>query len=213
MNCFLHRISRILCTLFVLGTMFVFGGCAHIHKESVALNVKVGHSIVDKHRAYLGLLNRYFENRRAQIDKAILQSYLPSYMTNIREELRNAGENPDVFTGAMVSDIVQDVIEKRDQMQSELEKVKGELVDRINGDYLVVVQGNATVTAILQSAVDVRDAGKSAVETVARPFAPRFDLDEFESKFDDFLKDAGDATKATSDLYNSVKPLLTEGGK
>ncbi|MHC4154770.1 MAG: hypothetical protein ACYST6_07595, partial [Planctomycetota bacterium] len=67
--------------------------------------------------------------------------------------------------------------------------------------------------AILQSAVDVRDAGKSAVETVARPFAPRFDLDEFESKFDDFLKDAGDATKATSDLYNSVKPLLTEGGK
>ena len=193
--------------------MILLDGCAQIPKESVALNVKVGQAIVDKHRAYLNLLDRYFENRRSQIDEAIYQRYLPEYLTNIREGLRSAGENPDVFTGAMVADILHDVNGKRDQMQSELEKVRVKLVDRINADHLVVLQGNAAVTAILQSAVDVQEGGRSAVETIVRPFAPPFDVDEFESKFDKFLKDAGDTSKRASDFYNTVKSLLTDGGK
>lgn len=58
-----------------------------------------------------------------QINRIVLDQYLPLYLGNIQEELRKAGEDPNSFTADMVKDIVADMIGKREELTLErLEK-------------------------------------------------------------------------------------------
>lgn len=62
----------------------VLTGCASIPKEAVSLNQEVGKGIADNQSAYLNLLNAYFSQKSAEIDRWIQNEYLPAYISNKR---------------------------------------------------------------------------------------------------------------------------------
>ena len=48
--------------IFIVVTTLVFAiGCATVPKESVVLSQEIGKGIAESQRAYIGLLNRYFD--------------------------------------------------------------------------------------------------------------------------------------------------------
>ena len=207
----LHRWKYAAVSLVIL-TQMIVSACASIPKDSVALSKEIGKGIAENQRAYISLLNRYFDQKKKQIDSAIIEDYLPSYISNLRKELRKAGKDPDSFDSKMLGDVVSDVIQKRDEMQAELEKTRVMLTERISGDQTLLLQANATLTGLLGSAADVQEATSSLGEVLVKHVKPDFDLEEFEKVFDEYLVKAGDAAAKTERLYDKVRSIINRGG-
>ncbi len=189
-------------------------GCATIPKESVTLSQEVGKGIVENQNAYMNLFNRYFAQKRQQIDKRIMDKYLPNYISNLQKDLRDAGEDPDNFDANMIKDIISDVIHKRDELQEDLEKTRIVIWEHVSKDHLLLLQANSTITGLLQSAVDVKEATSSIGEMIQEATKSDFSFDEFEKLFDEYLKKAGDTSAEGISLYNKIiKPLIDKKGE
>lgn len=193
-----------------VGICMLLGGCASIPKESVQLSQEVGKGISSYHEAYINLLNSFFAQKRARIDDVVLNKYLPQYMDNIKTEMIAAGEDPEKLYPFMVRDIVKDVSNKSNEMHEELEKTRIALVDVITQDYLVLSQSNSTITGILQSAVDVKEAASSIKGTIESITGNKISFEKIENKFNEYLLDAGNLSSKGISLYESIKTLLDE---
>lgn len=202
-------------SLYLFLTILYLGmtGCATIPKESVTLSQEVGKGIVNNQRAYRNLFNRYFAQKRQQIDKVIMDKYLPNYIENIQEELRKEGEDPNSFSANMVKDIISDVIQKRDELQEDLEKTRVAIWERINKDHVLLLQANATITGLLQSAVNAKEATSSLGEAIQEATKSDFSFDEFEKLFDEHLKKAGDFLTEGISLYDTIRPIIEKKGE
>jgi hypothetical protein len=199
--------------LFCVVLVLLLSGCAGMPKQSVQLSQEVGRGIALYHQAYTNVLNEYFVQKREAINRFILNAYLPVYLENIKAELKAAGEDPEKLHSFMVHDVVKDVAGKRDAMQEELEKTRIALIDAVSRDYLLLIQANATITGLLQSAVDVNAAAESLSGTIETVSGNQIDFDEVEAKFNEYLLDAGSFSSNSISLYDSVKAMLpvTEG--
>ena len=199
--------------LFCVGWVFLLSGCAGMPKQSVQLSQEVGKGIASYHQAYTNVLNEYFAQKREAINRFILNTYLPAYIENIKAELKAAGEDPEKLHPFMVHDVVKDVAAKRDAMQEELEKTRIALIDAVSKDYLLLIHANATITGLLQSAVDVNEAAVSLSGSIETVSGNQIDFDEVEAKFNEYLLDAGSFSSNSISLYESVKAMLpvTEG--
>ena len=194
--------------IFIVGLVLILGGCASIPKESVKLSQEVGKGIASYHEAYTNLLNEYFSQKRTVINSFILNKYLPKYMENIKSELKAAGEDPEKLHPFIVRDIVKDISEKRDKMHEELEKSRIALIDAVFKDYLLLTNANSTITGLLQSAVDVDEAASSLTGTIKTLSGNQIDFDEIETKFNEYLLDAGSLSNKNISLYENVKEIL-----
>jgi hypothetical protein len=195
------------------GLILLLPGCAGMPKQSVQLSQEVGRGIAAYHQAYTNVLNEYFVQKRGAINRFILDTYLPAYMENIMVEMELAGEDPEKLHPFMVHDVVKDVAAKRDAMQEELEKTRIALIDAVSRDYLLLIHANATITGLLQSAVDVNESAASLSGTIESVSGNQIDFDEVEAKFNEYLLDAGSFSSNSISLYESVKAMLpvTEG--
>lgn len=197
----------------IILTVMIVSSCASIPKDTVLLSKEVGKGIAENQRAYISLFNRYFNQKKKLIDQAIIDKYIPSYLANIRIELEEAGKDPSSFTAVMIKDVISDVIKKRDEMQAELEKTRIMLIERISADHELLLQANATITGLLQSAVDVKEATSALGETLVKPIKSGFDFEEFEKIFDDYLDKGAGAVGEVGKLSEKVKSLFKKGGK
>lgn len=184
-------------------------GCASIPKESVRLSQEVGNGISSYHESYINILNQYFAQKRALIDDAVVNRYLPRYMENLRQEMVSVGEDPEKLHPFMVRDIVQDVTTKRNEMQEELEKARLALINAVTGDYLLLTQANSIVTGILQSAVDAKEAVSSLAGTLEKGTGEKISFDKLDNRFNEYLRDASELSATGVSLYDGVKDLLS----
>ncbi len=198
---------------FCVVLVLLLSGCAGMPKQSVQLSQEVGRGIALYHQAYTNVLNEYFVQKREAINRFILNAYLPVYLENIKAELKAAGEDPEKLHSFMVHDVVKDVAGKRDAMQEELEKTRIALIDAVSRDYLLLIQANATITGLLQSAVDVNAAAESLSGTIETASGNLIDFDAVDAKFNEFLLDAGSFSGKRINFYESIKAMLpvTEG--
>jgi hypothetical protein len=208
----LHCCKNAAASLIVL-TLIIVSSCARIPKDTVVLSKEVGKGIAENQRAYISLFNRYFEQKKTLIDQSITEKYIPLYIENIRKELEVAGQDPDSLGTERLKDILTDVIKKRDEMQSELEKTRIMLIERISADHDLLLQANATITGLLQSAVDVKEATSALGETLVKPLKSGFDFDEFEKIFDNYLDKSANIAGEAEKLSEKVKLLFKKGGR
>lgn len=185
----------------------VLTGCASIPKEAVSLNQEVGKGIADNQNAYLNLLNAYFSQKSAEIDRWIQNEYLPAYISNIRAEMKKHGVEDKPFDEHMTKDMLTDIVKKRNDMQRDLEKARLSLWERITKDHVVLLQANASITGLLQSAVDVKEATSALGNKILKASGTDFTFSDFEKVFDEYLKKAGDASATGVSIYEGVKPL------
>jgi hypothetical protein len=188
--------------------LLMVAGCVSIPEDSVRLSQEVGKGISSYHESYINILNQYFAQKRALIDDAVVNRYLPRYMDNVKREMVSVGEDPEKLHPFMVRDIVQDVTVKRNEMHEELEKTRLALINTVTGDYLLLTQANSTVTGILQSAVDVKKAASSLAGTVEKVTGKKISFDKIENRFNEYLRDASDLSATGVSLYDGVKDLL-----
>ncbi len=199
--------------LFLIILSSGLSGCTTIPKESVTLSQEVGKGIAENQRAYLNLFNLYFAEKKQQIDRAIIDEFLPNYIRNVQEELRKGGENPNSFDAQMVRDMIGDVIEKRDELQEDLERTKNAIWETISKDHILLLQANATITALLQSAVSLKKAAspmERGIKEVKKK--SRFSFDEFERLFNEHLKKVGKISTKAKSLYDTMRPFIGSGG-
>lgn len=201
-----------MCLFLVIILIFVLGGCASIPKESVELSKEIGKGIAESQRSYTNLLNSYFTAKKLQVDQWIENEYLPGYLFNIQNGLKNAGLST-TLSDAKLRDVLRDVIAERDQKHTDLEKTRLLLLTKSNEHYNLLSQGNAGVTGLLQSMVDVKEATSSAAQTVKNTSGGKVDLDEIEKMFNDYLKKAGTAAAKATSLYEAAKSQLEKKGE
>lgn len=197
----------------IILTLMIVSSCASIPKDTVLLSKEVGKGISENQRAYISLFNRYFDQKKTLIDQAIIEKYIPLYIANIRKGLEEAGQDPNSLSTEKLKDVITDVIEKRDEMQAELEKTRIMLIERISADHELLLQANATITGLLQSAVDVKEATSALGETLVKPFKSDFDFAEFEKIFDDYLEKGAGVVGEVGKLSEKVKLLFKKGGE
>lgn len=191
---------------------FALGGCASVPKESVELSKEVGKGIAESQRSYTGLLNTYFASKKQQVDQWIENEYLPEYISNIQAELKKAGQ-PTTLSPQQLRDVLRDVIVERDQKYTDLENTRLLLLTKSNEHYTLLSQGNAGVTGLLQSMVDVKEATSSATQTIKTASGEKVDLEQIEKKFNDYLKKAGAASAKGTNLYDTIKSALEKKGE
>lgn len=198
--------------LLMILVAFVLGGCASVPKESVELSKEVGKGIAESQRSYTGLLNTYFASKKQQVDQWIENEYLQEYLSNIQAELKKAG-HPTTLSTQQLKDILRDVIVERDQKHTDLENTRLLLLTKSNEHHTLLSQGNAGVTGLLQSMVNVREATDSATQTIKTASGGKVDLEQIEKKFNDYLKKAGAASAKASNLYETIKSALEKKGE
>ncbi|MSS71265.1 MAG: hypothetical protein EXS64_07230 [Candidatus Latescibacteria bacterium] len=186
----------------------VFGG----HKlgmvsEQCQLSKEVGMGISESQRSYTALLNSYFSTKRQQIDQWIEREYLPEYLSNIQAELKKAGQ-PTTLSTQQLKDVLHDVISERDQKHTDLENTRLLLLTISNEHYMLLSQGNAGVTGLLQSIVDVKEATSAAAQTIKTASGGKVDLELIDKEFNDYLKKAGAASAKATSLYETIKSAI-----
>lgn len=196
----------------VILVVFALGGCASVPKESVELSKEVGKGIAENQRSYTSLLNTYFTSKKQQVDQWIENEYLPDYLSNIQAELKKAGQTT-TLSPQQLRDILRDVIVERDQKLTDLENTRLLLLTKSNEHYTLLSQGNAGVTGLLQSMVDVKETTSSATQTIKTASGGNVDLEQIDKKFNDYLKKAGAASAKATNLYDTIKSALEKKGK
>jgi len=213
MNQHRNRILRFkIVGLLVILVALALGGCASVPKESVELSKEIGKGIAESQRSYTNLLNTYFASKKQQVDQWIENEYLPEYLSNVQSELKKAGQST-TLTPQQLRDVLRDVIIERDQKHTDIEKTRILLLTKSNEHYTLLSQGNAAVTSLLQSMVDVNEAKSSATQTIKTTSGEKVDLEQIEEMFNDYLNKAGAASAKATNLYDKVKSELEKKGE
>jgi len=195
------------------GTLFLLS-CSSIPPESVTLSRKIGEGIEQGRQAQIGLLDEFFLDRKADLDRWVIDVYLPEFSKRFREKI-NAACRAQGLTGAALEECtrpgddqirstVRSVIRDRDGMQSALEKSHMEVARVIETHYADLARANAGLTALLQSAVDVSKATAEATGAATAATGGKVDFDELRSAFDGALKVAGEGGKGVQDFQKSL---------
>lgn len=158
------------------------------------------------------MLNSYFASKKQQVDHWIENEYLPEYLSNIQAGLKKAGQ-PSTLSSEQLRDVLRDVIVERDQKHTDLENTRLLLLTKSNEHYTLLSQGNAGVTGLLQSMVDVKEATSSATQTIKTASGGKVDLEQIETMFNDYLKKAGAASAKATSLYDTIKSALEKKGE
>lgn len=188
----------------------MLGSCASVPKESVELSREIGKSIFESQRSYDAMLNAYFDIKRQKVDELIEKEYLPRYLENIVMEQKK-NDQPTTLSSEEATQVLRDVIEKRDKMISELEKTRKLFLAKSHEHYTLLIQGSNTLTVFLRSAVDVNEAIVSAAQITKEVSNSKIDWDKFDAMFNDYLKKAGALSTEAMDLYNQIKPITEKG--
>ncbi len=179
--------------------LMIFIGCASIPKSTYQVSEIIGEKIKSNEEAYLNLVDKYFEEKRDKIDMWIVRVYFPRLIDNIKKQMTTRP------TENQYEDIVGVVIEKRDEMQLELEKTRVIVIETVRTNYSELIRANKDLTQLLKSSSDLKDAIEKQVKKTT---GVKFDFDEFDKTFEGYLDTSDKAVKQTKKLYDKVEELI-----
>ena len=188
--------------------LFFFSSCATIPQESVNLSSEVGVGLQKQHQSQVELVNLYFAEKRKRLDEAMsratntyFEALTPSgSITLNRDQLRN-----------VASDVIE-ISNKNNAAKEELEKVRVLLIKKLDENYLILNQAQASITGLLQSAVQVERAQSEAYEKLSVATSGSIDLDKIFNELDDFVLKGGEKAEEAMSFMEKVKSILNERG-
>jgi len=189
--------------------VFLLTACTTIPQESVDLSAEVGIGLQRQHQSEVDLINLYFENKRESLDEA-MERALDKYFATLTPS------GSITLNKSQLKDIAADVTElnaRNNAAKEELEKARILLMKKLNENYLLLNQANASVTGLLQSVVTVKGARSEAFQSLCVSRKAKMDLANLFSEVDEFVlkggKEAGKAIK----LVEKLKLLLSRRQK
>jgi len=203
----------------------LLAGCATVPPEAVILSSEVGNGIRGQHAALVKSIDAHFSLKQAALDAEFVEAvdrYLDTITQaeaplGIEPELIVDGSGrfaPDQFRSVLrnnlgdVADDIQAFLTAHSGSSQELERARLLLAQQANANYKALAQANATVTALLESAVDVEVAGSEAYAKLSRATEGRVDLEMVLDRIDELLMNSGDKADEVLKFYDEVKKLL-----
>ncbi|MBK8570505.1 MAG: hypothetical protein IPN81_11460 [Nitrosomonadales bacterium] len=177
------------------------GGCATVPPESVTLSSEVGAGIKKQHQAQIDFLNLYFEAKRKDLDAAF-QRALNTYFSTI------APSGSVTLTKTQLDDVATDVIKlslKNAQAKESLEKVRIDLLSKLDENYQTLNQANSTVTGLLQSVVSTKEAANKSIQLVSTATGGRIQLDKVFEEIDSFVVKGGSEAGKAINLIEKIR--------
>lgn len=193
--------------LHVLTITAIFcSSCAVIPPQSVTLNTEVGVGIKKQHQSQVDLVNIYIEAKRKELDVA-LQNAVQTYFNTITPT-GSVTLNRDQLTN-IATDVLK-LNEKNNKAKEDLEAVRVFLVTKLEENYLTLSQANASITGLLQTAVDVKDAQAAAYGTLSKVTGGKIELEKIFTEIDSFVVQKGEEAGKAIDLVNKVKEAVNQ---
>ena len=193
-------------TVFKLLVAFVvltLQACSTIPPESVDLSKEVGTGITESKRSYDVLVTAFFADKRQQVISWARGDYLEALLKNIS----NQPGAPQTFSPSQLRDVLGIVLAEQEAKLTDLDRTRALVQSKSDDHYALLSQANASVTALLQSAVKVREASSGAFKSIKDQSGGKVDLAELEGKFNEYLKKAGAASSKATSLLEAAKGL------
>lgn len=174
-------------------------GCASVPRESVELSYTLGQDLEALHQSHRDLIVRYFDALRSQINSAIDQIFIPTYINDFVTSgklIQHAQNQRADLIEAWARIAVKRIDRERRERLQPLYESERELLASVNDAFDKAVRANATITAQLSSVVKTQHAQDELLESVK--------LKDLRGKIHDALADASiKAGKITSDINSA----------
>ncbi|MCX6150085.1 MAG: hypothetical protein NTX22_06145 [Ignavibacteriales bacterium] len=194
--------------LLILLNFFFLTNCAHVPKEAIDLSATVSKGIQAQQTAYQNLYDSYLNLKKEKIDEFIKTKYIPTFVGNVRKGLEAEGIKE--INDEVMNSILNTIIDKRDSMQTELEKVRIVLWERISQDQMLLLNASNQITSLLKSVTDVQEAANQLLQNTSKTTG--IDFMEMDRVFNNYLLKAGDVSEKGTSLLEEIKPII-EGTK
>jgi hypothetical protein len=180
------------------------GACATIPQESVYLSNEVGIGLKQQHQSQIDLINLYFSAKRKNLDEA-LNGAISQYFKTLTPSGSITLNRPQL--GDVASDVML-LNQKNNIAKEELEQARLFLIKSLNDNYLVLNQANSSVTGLLQSAVEVKNANSDVYKKLSDSTNGNIDLEKIFSELDEFVIKGGESSGKGIKLVAKLETLL-----
>lgn len=197
---------------FALFLIVVLAGCTSIPKESVSLNQEVGKRITAIHQSNTKLVNMYFQGKKNEIDEKA-EKAVETFFKSIVDQV-DSGKAPPLNVDALqkIKKKVMDYYAMSTNYKRQLEKSRVLVIDRLNADYMETVQGNSTITGLLQSHVEMEKATESGLQAILDISGAKIDLNQMKEVIDKGVKKAGEFSEEAVEIYEEIEKQLKDWG-
>jgi hypothetical protein len=158
--------GKIIAWVFLSLTFVLFGSCVSIPKEAPELSVELGKRITAIQNANITLLHRFFDQKRAEIDRFVEKEWMPVFSNEIFTDktvekywnqivTENNLEDRLKFITNLGPKILKKLDEKRQEFTQPLNVLEKVIENEIRGKYSEATAINNTITSFLFSASKV----------------------------------------------------------
>lgn len=164
------RIPKIAMAAFVAASLSVLvSGCANVPRESVDLSYTLGQDLEALHQSHRDLVTRYFDALRTQVNDAIDQVFVPTYVNSFVASgklVQHAQNQRADLVEAWARLAVKRIDRERRERLGPLYDAERDLLASINEAFDKAVRANAAITAHLASMVKTQQTQDDLLESV-----------------------------------------------
>lgn len=145
----------------LFAAFLTLGGCATVPRESVDLSYAVGQDLEALHQSYDTLIMRYFDALRGQVNDALDQVFVPTYINGFVESgklMQHAQDQRADLVEAWARIAVKRIDRERRERLQPLDDAQRELLSSVDDAFQKAEHANAVITAELSSVVKVEGA-------------------------------------------------------
>lgn len=144
----------------------LIGSCASIPKESPELSQEIGQRVAGMQEAHLTLVNRYFDLKRAEVNKIFEEEWIPAYAESFFAQDQVASywntlvTNDDIeerqqFLTQIGPRMLEEIRNKRADFMKPLNKLEAQIEDSLRREYRQILSANNTLTSFLSNSSKV----------------------------------------------------------
>lgn len=155
-------------TLVALTLAFSLGGCVSIPPEAPELSTQLGQRIGAIETSHITLLNRFFDQKRAQVDQFIQNEWLPEFANQFFANpaiasawntivSENDSQQRLMFLMKTGPKLQEAIDQKRQELIKPLDDLESSIEQKIRADYDQALALNNSITSYLTSAAQVAE--------------------------------------------------------
>jgi hypothetical protein len=208
----------------VAGGLALFG-CAVVPPATVTLSADVGQDVLAIKKSHLYYLNGYYDRLESEANRFIDQEYTPILIRTalngqsgkLLMQKLEAGKSGDqaaqdavAFMQRFLADVKSLVDAQRTKVSATIEGARKLALAQVDAAYSQVAQGNATITAYLESLVKVNAAQNELLATAGVPHLQDDIAEKLASASDtaaNVLAQASAGDKSLDDVHKSLEDL------
>lgn len=182
-------------------TLILVSSCASVPRESVDMSREIGTGLKKQYEAEIDLVDMQFSYKRKRLDDALQQS-MKTYFDALTPS------DSITLTRSQINDIGHYVLTlnmRYTREEEKLDQLRLLLIRKLHDNYLTLDHANASITALLQSAVDVKQARREAYQQLAGSVNQGVNLDNILSRVDEITSAAGNKSVLINDLIDSLR--------